>query len=262
MTAVVTPRKGAKRRDEIPPAALEALNTGVIASVNLVEALAIDYSVLLLSVAPRITPQQATPLSNSATKPLGITQRMALAGELLLATYGATAVIDQFQTHHSDTVRGWACYALGAQDTLTLARKLEAIKPLANDEHFGVREWAWLALRPAIAEAVEPALALLAPWAQASTPNYRRFASEATRPRGVWCRHITLLKNQPELALPLLTPLKSDASRYVQDSVGNWLNDAAKTNPSWVKTLCKQWLSESPSGETACICKRALRSIQ
>lgn len=61
--------------------------------------------------------------------------------------------------------------------------------------------------------------------------------------------------------MPILEPLKSDNSKYVQDSVGNWLNDASKTQLVFVKELCKRWDMESDTKQTKYIIKKALRSI-
>lgn len=48
----------------------------------------------------------------------------------------------------------------------------------------------------------------------------------------------------------------------MRDSIGNWLNDASKDNPEWVKDLCHKWESESPVIETVYITKKALRTIK
>jgi 3-methyladenine DNA glycosylase AlkC len=259
-------RKGAKNRAAIPPEILAGLTMGQLASVNLVEVLAVDFPALLVSIAPEIDYHQATSqLTDVQGKPLGITQRMVISSTILLITYGTlTEVLNRFQAHPSDTVRGWVCYAIAQAENspLSLTERLTLLQPLANDEHFGVREWAWLAIRSHLLKNLAEAIVLLTSWAKTDEPNLRRFASEALRPRGVWCSHSEVLKQQPELALPILKPLRCDKVRYVQDSVGNWLNDASKTQPAWVQSLCSQWLLESPTAETRYICKKALRSLE
>jgi 3-methyladenine DNA glycosylase AlkC len=159
-------------------------------------------------------------------------------------------------------VRCWATYLVGNNEKLSLQQMLQQIQPFAADKHFGVREIAWMAVRPTIAKNLKESISILATWTKAKDENVRRFASESTRPRGVWCAHIDALKENPALAINILQPLKADPAKYVQDSVGNWLNDASKTQPKFVTDLCKQWQKESKTKETDYIIKKALRSIE
>ena len=165
-------------------------------------------------------------------------------------------------THTSDTVRCWACYCISKNEKLTLKQKLEQIKPFAADAHFGVREITWLSVRPILAKKIDETISILSTWAISTNENVRRFASEASRPRGVWCEHIDILKQKPELALSIIEPLKNDSSLYVQNSVANWLNDASKTQPLFVKNICATWEKESKTKETAYIVKKAMRTIE
>ncbi|WP_035817611.1 HEAT repeat domain-containing protein [Janthinobacterium sp. RA13] len=241
---------------DIAPARLALLNGGSVPSATLTEGLAIDFAQLLAAAVPAVGAARLEQLRAQAAA--GITRRMALAAQLLLEANTDLALL---QAHASDTVRGWVCFAIAAQTGWTLPQRLAAMRPLADDGHFGVREWAWLALRPHLAAQLDEAIALLAPWTADPSERVRRFACEALRPRGVWCAHIARLKEQPQLALPMLQALRADPAVYVQDSVANWLNDAAKSQPDWVRSLCAQWLLESDNAATQRICKRAQRSL-
>jgi len=119
-----------------------------------------------------------------------------------------------------------------------------------------------MSLRPEIDKNLNQSIKLLSQWASDKDENIRRFTTESTRPRGVWCKHIEALKERPELALPILEKLKSDSSKYVQNSVGNWLNDASKSKPEFVIEICEKWGKESPTKETEKIIKRAKRTIE
>jgi 3-methyladenine DNA glycosylase AlkC len=242
----------------IPPRTLAALNRGTLETRTLAEGLAIDFAQLLRATVPRI-PKPATDVMHAAREE-GVTRRMTLAGHLLLAHLGPPGFF-QLARHRSDTVRGWAAHLLAAAEEFSLGERLQLMRPLANDHNPGVREWAWLALRGHVAANITLAIDLLEAWTVAQSPFLRRFASEATRPRGVWCAKIDFLLARPSLGLAVLEPLRADPHRYVQDSVGNWLNDAAKSQPTWTREICARWRRESPGAATERICRRGLRSI-
>lgn len=253
------PRKGANRVADIPPDILEALSLGQIPSATLTEGLAVDQYRLLCTVLPSLS-TEVLHKAHAFTE-LGILRRMVAMGTLLQTEVGNDALTTCL-AHPSDTVRGWACFMIGAQAPLPLDERLAAIRPLADDEHFGVREWSWMAVRPYLANELDSAIALLTAWTASPSEWVRRFACEALRPRGVWCAHIVAFKKEPQLALPILEALRADPSVYVQDSVANWLNDAGKDQPDWVQALCTRWLAESPTDATQRICQRAQRNLK
>lgn len=238
---------------------LALLNSGQAASSNLAEALAVDFAVLMAAAVPDVPASGVDALREAAGQ--GVSKKMRLAGKLLYETFGPDGLAP-CATHPSDTVRGWACFALALCPARNIEERLEAVRPLADDGHFGVREWVWMAVRPHLAEHLDAAIPHLVGWTADASERVRRFASESIRPRGVWCSHMERLKQDPALGLPVLEPLRADSAAYVQDSVGNWLNDAAKSQPQWVQDVCDRWLAESPCKATERICKRALRSIK
>ena len=225
---------------------------GEIESASLPEILAIDFNVLFRNIFPDLS---YVNIDNT----MGITKRMIAIANIIYNEYGFEK-LGFLASHESDTVRGWGAYLIFQNPQLILSEQLDLTKAFADDRHFGVREWAWLALRPTIIQNPQGAIKLLIPWTADSSANVRRFAVESLRPRGVWSAHISELKNNPQLAIDLLNPLKTDLSRYVQDSVANWLNDVYKTQPKWVEDLCLSWETQSNCPQSAYIIKRALRN--
>jgi 3-methyladenine DNA glycosylase AlkC len=260
-------RRGAARIALIPPDVLDALNEGLVPTVNLNEFLALDLPRLARNVARDIGLDPAheriadTLAMLGAFKPVKRHEHVARAlYDLAGARADRDTIAHALATHASDVARSWASQWI-AFSGMSLPAKLSSVRRFAADPHFGVREMAWMAVRDEVAGSVDEAIALLQPWARDADPAIRRFASEATRPRGVWCAQVEALKAQPWRGLPLLEPLKADTSRYVQNSVANWLNDASKTQPEWVHEVCERWGAQSRVPETAYILRRALRTV-
>jgi len=261
-------RKGATKPADIPKEVKNLLELGELETVNLIECLAIDHKILLSNVLSVLNKKiYIDPCLHAIDnlKQKSITQTIIAIGKTLLEESqkkNDNYLFESISTHKSDSVRCWATYLIGLDANLTIGQKLEGIRKFAADSHFGVREIAWMAVRPTIDAHLEEAIFILSRWATDNDPNLRRFASESTRPRGVWCKHIERLKSEPQIALPILEPLMSEKEKYVRDSVANWLNDASKTRPDWVIEICEKWNKLSPTKETKKIIEKALRTIR
>jgi len=269
MNEEILNRKGARKAQDIPIKVLELLNDGKIESVNLTEWLAIDHlklintsfleigisekNIKLISEKIKI---QKKPSTMNTTKLVGSTLY-----DLYSTSKEINSIFDKLSSHLSDSIRCYAPYLKSLDEKLSINEKLNESEKLIADTHFGVREVVWMALRPEIDNNLEKSIDILNSWTNSKNENIRRFITESTRPRGVWCKHIDKLKEEPEIALPILRQLKSDKSKYVQDSIGNWLNDASKSKPEFVIELCNKWKIESPTKETERIIKRARRTI-
>ena len=253
----------AKKKKSAPPKAASnerqtRIDRGEIETKNLTECLKVDFAALHGALFPKSSKTTRDAVAELAG--VGILKRMETMADLILAEQGNEA-LKGLEKHASDTARGWGAFVVGKLPGLSLENRLERIRVYADDSHFGVREWAWMAVRAHIARDLNEAVELLAGWTGDPSPRVRRFATEATRPRGVWAAHIETLKKKPEIAMPILSALRADPERYVQDSVGNWMNDAAKSRPVWVKQVCAEWKKASPGTATAYIVKRSLRSL-
>lgn len=264
-------RKGARKISDIPDEVVNLLQKGQLHTVNLTEWLAVDHIVLLQNVLNELGMQQqeSEPILQRLSE-LNEKKTMkiipAIAAEWLnlmdqKSEEESSRIYNALATHLSDSVRCWAAYIIGLGQGVSLEKKLIGIRPFAADSHFGVREIAWMALRESISKDLKKSIAILIAWVSDEDANIRRFAVESTRPQGVWAKHITELKENPDLGRSLLEIVKSDPAKYVQDSVGNWLNDVSKTTPDWVLQICDEWLVTSDTVETKRIVIRAKRSI-
>ncbi|MCK8520038.1 DNA alkylation repair protein [Aquimarina sp. D1M17] len=256
-------RKGPRSLKDLDQEVLNYLNKGQIETANLMEWLAVDQLLLLKEILKHLgktdwydsfyeaVSSQKKPSANSNTKVIGTT---------FLELTNDQGILDYLATHTSDVPRCWATYWAGIRET-DIHKRLEVIKPFAADSHFGVREVAIFASKEGIIDNLDEAIAILSGWTMDPDENVRRYAAEATRPIGVWTKKIDTLKEQPELGIPILEPLKADPSKYLRDSVGNWLNDASKSQPKWVEQICTSWEAKSQTKETKYVLKKALRSI-
>lgn len=261
-------RKGARSTKDIPLDVLEQLNSGELETANLVEWLAVNQTLLLENLLKKYQRESyLNPILsnvNCLKKQTVNTINEAIGTTIfeLSVSNNDKDFLEILSNHKADIIRCWATYTIGKDANLNLKNTLEKIKPFAADKHFGVREIAWMTIRNKISQNLKESLTIFLDWSNDKDENVRRFSTESIRPRGVWCEHIEELKQNPEIALPLLENLKSDKSKYVQDSVGNWLNDASKTRPDFVKKTCEKWLLESDTKETNYIIKKALRTIE
>ncbi len=261
-------RKGSRSTKDIPLDIMNQLNNGEIETANLVEWLAVDQRILLQNLLQQLNRNHylksiLLDIENLKKQTVNTINEAIGVGLLKNSIDNSdNNLFSQLANHTSDAVRCWATYIIGFDETLSITEKLSRIQPFSADAHFGVREIAWLALRQSISDNLNESLIILSKWTLNLDENIRRFASEATRPRGVWCAHIEVLKQNPERAISILEPLKSDTSKYVQNSVANWLNDASKTKPQFVIETCSRWKNESPTKETTYIVNRALRTLE
>jgi len=254
-------RTGAKTMAEIPSAILDNLEQGLIPTANLVEALAVNQAQLAIQVLNQLdistTPELIQQLNLAQQN--GFIQRCRTIS-IALHQHIGNKLTHSLENHPSDMVRCWAIL-WPQSSTSTIESELDRLQPFADDSHFSVREMAWLAIRPFIVQQPILSIQLLLPWTISEKENLRRFASESTRPRGVWCAHIPELKANPELGLPLLENLMTDPSIYVQNSVANWLNDAGKSRPGFLIAFRQRWIQKD-NKSTQYILKRGLRNLK
>ncbi|MBF0170010.1 MAG: DNA alkylation repair protein [Nitrospinae bacterium] len=269
---MVTKRKGARTMAEVSLALRRRLDGGQEEALTLVEWLVIDQVKLGRAVLPQVG-FSADDIDGiveryEAAAPDGVMSRLRIMAAAIGDALASAPPKKRRRLYEgiaawptADVVREWGALIVSRDTTMTPAARWEEMRRYAADESMNVREIAWMALRPWVAADVTVALDLYTPWVGDPHEGIRRCAVEGTRPRGVWTSHLAPLKADPSPALPLLEAVKGDPSRYVQNAVANWLNDASKDHPAWVQEVTARWAKESPTKETAYIVKRGLRTL-
>jgi 3-methyladenine DNA glycosylase AlkC len=261
------PPGGRPRRDKssVSSARAAVLNAAADECSNLMEWLVVDMNAVAHTVLPRLLGKAMARRALSTMGPihgLGVLGRMqavarAVANELREPDSPELMALATFA--ESDVPRQWAAYA--AQMLAPDARsRLTWAKISAADSNMTVRECAWMAFRPEVVRNPHAMLRSMQRLTIHRDANVRRFAVEVCRPRSVWGAHIPELKTAPQLGESLLTAVACDESRYVRLAVGNWINDAAKGDPVWAKTLFRRW-DQTQVPVAPDVRRRALRNV-
>ena len=253
-------RKGYSKRVDIPTVLLNRLSAGKEESKTLAEITAIDMKILISRNFPSIRAKNLSFFEGNA----GILKKMKHAAQMVSDEHGYKHHKTLLARDSCDTLRGIGAFMVGLNPKLTPMQKVKAVTPFAKDPHFGVREWAWMAIRDQIVDDFDSFYECILPMSKTKDEYTKRFSVESIRPRGVWAAHIKELKDDPSKAVELIDNLFYDESKYINDSVGNWLNDAAKDHPKWVAKKCKEALrlAERDSKALQYTVTRATRSIK
>lgn len=83
----------------------------------------------------------------------------------------------------------------------------------------------------------EAALPVIREWLGSPNANVRRAVTEGLR---IWTGR-PFFRDDPQVAIDLLAPLRCDESDYVRRSVGNALRDISKKHPDLVARETRQW---------------------
>lgn len=83
----------------------------------------------------------------------------------------------------------------------------------------------------------DKSLPVIKEWLSSDNPNIKRAVTEGLR---VWTIR-DYFKNNPNIAISLLSSLKDEDSEYLRKSVGNALRDISKKHPDLVKNELNSW---------------------
>lgn len=115
-------------------------------------------------------------------------------------------------------------------------------------------------VRPFLAHHRALTLEHLVTWRDSRDHHDRRLVSEGTRAYLPWGKQVTWLRDEPEVVLALITPLRDDPSEYVRRSVANNINDMTRRHADWVVEQLEPWVEDAPEARMWVV-RHALRSL-
>lgn len=116
------------------------------------------------------------------------------------------------------------------------------------------------AMRPLLEAYPAQALNTAEAWSLDANVHVRRLASECLRIRLPWAKKSFVALEHFERYRRILGNLKHDASKFVQKSVANNLNDLYKEDAAKAQSIIDAWQNDAPSKATLWIIKHAMRN--
>lgn len=107
------------------------------------------------------------------------------------------------------------------------------------------------AVRPLLAAFPDEMMAVMLDWSRDENVHVRRLSSEGVRIRLPWAKKLLIALERFEDYRTILGNLKDDASRFVQKSVGNNLNDLYKEAPAKAEEIIASWEQDAPLSRAA-----------
>ena len=99
------------------------------------------------------------------------------------------------------------------------------------------------AIRPFLDQHYGLTMARIYQWRESESENIRRLASEGIRIYLPWAAVLARHRQEPERIIDVITPLVTDPSRYVRNSVANNLNDISRVQPQLALDTAQAWLA-------------------
>ncbi len=193
---------------------------------------------------------------------LGLLDQSRLIVAKVVALGNGAKISRALLNSDSDKIRSLGIHVHFEHFKHDLGKELKSLKYTGALPGTWTQETAQWVLKNVIHEhSLEIVLPLVRPWASNKDPAVRRMVAEALRPRGVWCKHLAVLKHNPTPIKTVLERLLDDKSDYVRKAVANNLNDISKDNPDLLCDWIDKWCNGKISPERQWIIQRALRTL-